>query len=138
MKPRFALDAWALLAFLQKEEPAASRVKELLELALRGDTVVFMSIINLGEVIYCIGRSKGEGQATETTDAIRRLPLTVVSVSDEAVLAAARFKMRHPISYADAFAATTAAQQGAVLLTGDPELAQLAPEIDIEELVRAA
>ena len=36
MKMRFVLDAWAILALLQKEEPAASRVKELMDGA-RGD-----------------------------------------------------------------------------------------------------
>ena len=31
MNPSFVLDAWAILALLQKEEPAASRVLQLLQ-----------------------------------------------------------------------------------------------------------
>ena len=136
MKPRFVLDAWAILAFLQKEEPAASRVKELLELAQKGEADLSISIINLGEVIYSVGKVKGEVQAAQTLNDIRRLPLTVVSASEEAVFGAVKLKMRHAISYADAFAAATAEQQGAVLVTGDPELTRLVHEIDIEALER--
>ena len=60
MKGRFVLDAWAVLALLQKEEPAASRVKRLLEDAQESNIELFISIINLGEVIYRIGKVKGE------------------------------------------------------------------------------
>ena len=42
---------------------------------------------------------------------------------DEArVVEAARIKADHPMAYADAFAAATAAFHDAVLWTGDPEL----------------
>ena len=136
MKPRFVLDAWAILALLQREEPAASRVKELLELAQNGEAELSISIINLGEVIYRVGKVKGEVQAAQTLDDIRRLPLMVVSASDDAVFGAVNLKMRHAISYADAFAAATAEQQGAVLVTGDPELIQISHLIDIEALER--
>ena len=136
MTPHFVLDAWAVLAFLQKEEPAASRVKELLELALKGDAEVSISIINLGEVIYRVGKVKGELQAGETLDSVRRLPVTVLAAGEEVVFAAVRFKTRHAISYADAFAVATAEQQDAVLVTGDPELMQLTHEIEIEALER--
>lgn len=136
MKPRFVLDAWAVLALLQKEEPAASRVKQLMEEARNGDIELFISVINLGEVFYCIGKAKGEREATETLDAIRRLTLTVVSATEEAVFRAARFKMGHTISYADAFAAATAEELDAALVTGDPELEQLEGRVQIDKLER--
>lgn len=136
MKPRFMLDAWAILALVQKEEPAASRVKQLAEEAKTSDLELFISIINLGEVYYCIGRVKGEHEAQETLDDIRRLCLTVVPATEEAALAAAKFKMRYAISYADAFAAATAEELGATLVTGDPELKQLEHRIRIEKLKR--
>jgi len=128
------LDAWAILAFLQKEEPAASRVKQLLEEAEKGNVEMFISIINLGEVAYRIGKVRGEDEAKETLDEIRHLSLTVVPATEEAVFAAARFKMRYVISYADAFAAATAVERGAVLVTGDPELQQLESRIRMEKL----
>ena len=136
MKKRCVLDAWAVLALLQKEEPAASHVKRLLEDAENGDVELFISIINLGEVVYRIGRVKGEVEAQVTLDEIRCLTLTVVPATEEAVFAAARFKMRYAISYADAFAVVTAEDLDAVLVTGDPELEQLANRIQIEKLER--
>ena len=136
MTPRLALDAWALLALLQKEEPAAARVRQLLEEAQQGEVVPFISIINLGEIVYRVGKVHGEREALETLDEIRRLPLKVMPATEAAVMSAARLKMRYPISYADAFAAATAADQDAVLVTGDPELVQLSGAIRIEKLER--
>ena len=136
MKKQFVLDAWAVLALLQKEEPAATRVKGLLEDAERGDVELFISIINFGKVIYRIGKVQGEDEAQETLDEIRRLPLTLVPATEAAVFAAVKFKMRYTISYADAFAAATAEDLGAVLVSGDPELEQLGNQIQIEKLER--
>ena len=137
MKPRFVLDAWAMLALLQGEEPAASRVRQLLESAQGGESELFISIINLGEVAYCVGRVEGEKAAWTTLDEIRRLALTVAPATDERVLSAARLKMRYAISYADAFAAALAQELGAVLVSGDPELGALRDEIVLERLERS-
>ena len=137
MSRRFVLDAWAILALLQKEEPAASRVRHLLEDTYEGEVELFLSIINLSEVIYRIGKARGEEEAWETLAQIHRLPLTVVPASEEAVFAAARFKMHHAISYADAFAVATTERFEGVLVTGDPELIQLEDRIPLEKLVRS-
>lgn len=136
MKRRFVLDAWAILALLQGEEPAASRVRELLSEADKGEIVLLISMINLGEVVYSVGRAKGESEAQDTLDEMRRLPLAVVPATEEAVLAAAHLKMQHATSYADALAASTAETEGATLVTGDPELAQLEGAIELERLER--
>jgi len=136
MKRRVVLDAWAVLALLQGEEPAASRVKQLLNSAPDGDEKISISIINLGEVLYRIGKVKGKEEAWQTLDQIRQLPLTVVPAEEGAVLAAVRFKIDYALSYADAFAAATASALDAVLLTGDPELRQLENGIQIEMLQR--
>lgn len=97
---------------------------------------LFIPVINLGEVYYRVGRTKGEAEAQRTLDELRRLQLEVVSATDERVLAAAGFKMRHAVSYADAFAATTADEFRATLVTGDPELVALQNDIQLEELSR--
>lgn len=136
MTPRFVLDAWAVLAFLQKEEPAAGRIRQLLEEAALEQTQLFISIINLSEVFYRIGKIKGEASALDTLDQIRRLRISVLPASDEAVWAAARFKMLHPISYADAFALSSAQELKATLITGDPEFIPLGHHFQIEQLHR--
>ena|SRR5947209_10607173 len=134
--PRFVLDAWALLALVQREEPAATRVEELISDAIRRRLDLFLSAINLGEVFYRIGRVRGEDEASRVWDTIRNLTMTIVPATEEAVLAAARFKMNHPISYADAFAVATTDALGATLVTGDPELVALADRIAVERLTR--
>ncbi len=136
MKPHYVLDAWAVLALLQREEPAATRVKQLLETAVQDQVALFISIINLGEVIYRIGKVKGEAEAWKTLEQLRCLPLTILPATEEAVLHAVKYKIHHPISYADAFAASTAEHLAATLLTGDPELIHLKHYVRIEELVR--
>jgi predicted nucleic acid-binding protein len=130
------MDAWALLAFIQGEEPAASRVVHLLEDAQNHTIRLYLSLINLGEVFYRIGWVKGETEADETLEELRGLPVTILPAGEEAVLSAARIKMAHPVSYADAFAAAETARLNATLVTGDPELIQLAGVIRIERLQR--
>lgn len=136
MRQRVVLDAWALLALLQAEEPAASRVKQLLDRAQEDALDLFISVINLGEVVYRIGKIKGEDEAWKTLEQMRHLPLTLVPASEEAVFAAVDFKIHHTISYADAFAAAAADELDAMLITGDPELWQLEHLFRIERLVR--
>lgn len=136
MKQHFVLDAWALLALLQAEDPAATRVKQLLNGAQKNALDLCVSVINLGEVIYRIGRVKGEDEAWKTLDQLRNLPLTVIPATEEAVFAAVDLKIHYTISYADAFAAATADELGAVLVTGDPELLQFGDRVQIERLER--
>jgi predicted nucleic acid-binding protein len=136
MKRRFVLDAWAVLALLQGEEPAAARVKQLLNAVPSGDQEILISIINLGEVLYRIGKVKGEEEAWQTLDQMGRLPLTVIPADERAAFAAARFPIHCAISYADAFAAATASELDATLVAGDPELGQLENRIQIEVLER--
>lgn len=136
MSSDFVLDAWAVLAFLQGEEPAASRVRNVIEGAQEGTARLFISIINLGEVYYRIGKLRTPKEADTVLKDLSLLPLEIISAEDDMVLAAARLKMIHILSYADAFAAVTAQQKDAILLTGDPELLALKRVVKIERLRR--
>jgi len=136
MRPHYILDAWALIALLQREEPAATRVRELLEEARAGNVALTMSLINLGEVVYRVGKTHGEETAWETLSEIQRLPLQIMPVQEDTVWAAVTWKMHHAISYADAFAVATAENLKAILLTGDPELIGLTSRVQIEQLTR--
>jgi len=136
MKPRFILDAWAILALMQAEEPAASRVRQLLEQAKADRVELFASMINVGEVTYIVGNAAGTPEAYRALDYIRSLSFRILAATDEAVLAAARNKIEHPISYADAFAVAAAQEHQATLVTGDPELLRLDGPVRIEMLSR--
>lgn len=110
------LDSWAVLRFLENNEPAASLVAALLE-----TDRPLMSWINLGEVHYVIRRASGEDNATETVRDLRDV-IEVLLPDERMVLAAARLKADHPMAYADAFGAALALSESATLWTGDPEL----------------
>lgn len=136
MSANYVLDAWAILAFLQGEEPAASRVREVIEGAQEGTTRLFASIINIGEVYYRVGKMRNQKEADSVLKDLYLLPIEVISAEDDIVLEAARLKMKYTLSYADAFAAVTAQQKDAILLTGDPELIDLKRMVKIEKLHR--
>lgn len=136
MNNRFVLDSWALIALLNKEQPASDQVEVLLQQAANGDVFLALSIINLGEIYYILGRSRGSVAANEFFTQLKRLPIQILQADEPRVLAAARLKMAHTISYADAFAAAAAVELNAALLTGDPELLQLANEVEIQALTR--
>jgi predicted nucleic acid-binding protein len=136
MSEAFVLDAWALLAFLQGEQPAATRVRQVIEAAQNHSLRLMVSIINIGEVYYRIGRKYGQKEADEVLSNLRLLPTDILPAEDEIVLAAARLKMVHVLAYADAFAAIAAQQNDATLLTGDPELLEMVDVVRIEKLSR--
>jgi len=119
------LDAWAALAFLQREGKAWVVVRRLLRRAVRGNVRLLMSVVNLGEVYYRLVQIAGQQRADERLQRFRRLPIELLPVREALALSAARIKAVHPISYADAFAIATAKTAGARLATGDPEILAL-------------
>ncbi|MGO9370888.1 MAG: type II toxin-antitoxin system VapC family toxin [Syntrophobacteraceae bacterium] len=119
-KPNFVLDSFALLAYLQAE-PASLKVKETLKLARDRDAQVFLSLINLGEIVYTVERKLGEDTSREVLQDVLTLPIEISEVTMERVLSAAHIKGKFPISYADAFAVALAQEMTATLITGDPE-----------------
>jgi len=136
MTKLLVFDAWALLAFVQNESPADLRVLEVLEQAKLGKVHAAISIINLGEIYYRIGKLHGERAADDTLADLRLLPVDIMPSDEQIVLAAARLKMKYLISYAGAFALAVTEASKAILLTGDPELIALAGHFNIEQLQR--
>lgn len=110
------LDSWAILAWLDGVEPAATVVQECFETERP-----WMSWLSLGEVAYQLERRVGYRDATSVIRQLRAA-LALDDVTADRVLVAARLKAVHPIAFADCFAAATASARGATLLTGDPEL----------------
>jgi len=122
---KLVLDSWILLAWLKKQEPGAAVMEELWEKAFRRERKLMASIINLGEVFYLTAKARDLATAERVIANLRARPLEFLSVPDALVLEAARIKARFPVSYADAFAAATAARSGCPLVTGDPEMRQI-------------
>lgn len=117
------LDSWAVLAWLDGEEPAAKIVQGAIERERPA-----MSWINLVEVQYRTTRDHGRQEADAVLAELRpQISEDLPGIS--AMREVARLKAQNPIALADCFAVALAAEQGAVLLTGDPEIIDRAKEL---------
>jgi ribonuclease VapC len=125
----YVLDSFALFAYFGNEQ-GADLVAELLERGVE-DAQINLSVINLGELMYATERERGSEEAASRLADVRRLPITLVGVTEQRVLAAARIKARHAVSYADAFAIALAQELNAAIVTGDPEFESVEEIVDI-------
>lgn len=117
----FVLDAWAILAWLKGEQPAAERVRMLLHASDRRERKPVMNIVNLGEVFYLCAKATDPAYGERVLNNLRH-SISTASAEDEVVMLAATLKSRYAISYADGFAAATAIRREGALVTGDHEL----------------
>lgn len=112
------LDSWAVLALL-RAEPSGRFVRD--RVAAERSVI---SWVNLGEVLYLERRRVGPDRADDAVAAVQDV-VDAELPGVEIVRAAAEWKARGGLSYADAFAVATAERHAAPLLTGDPELTSL-------------
>lgn len=132
---RYVLDSFALLAHLG-DEAGAARVRAVLKAASLGRAQVFVSAINLGELVYITERERGLVEAQMALNAVEQLPVQILEATRERVLAAAHIKANHALSYADAFVVAAAQEMGATILTGDPEFRTVEALVSVEWLAR--
>lgn len=119
-----------MLSWLDGDEPVAGTIDEVLDRERPA-----MSWINLVEVHYRTARDHGKEEADRTVEELRpRIAEHLPGVS--AMRAAASLKAEYPMALADCFAVALAAAEGAVLLTGDPEIVEQAGKLpcDVRDL----
>jgi PIN domain nuclease of toxin-antitoxin system len=112
------LDSWAILAWLDGEEPARSRLEEVVA------TRPVVSWVNLVEVYDRIERDHGRPDADETLRELRAV-LAPDLPGTARMIEVARLKAWAVIALGDCFAIATAAAHRLTLLTGDPEILDL-------------
>ena len=134
-KETYILDAFAFMAYFENE-PGAERVEQILEDVKSGKAHAFVSIINLGEVVYNTERKHGLTKAQDTLALIQEMPIEVLPADDQTVFAAAHIKANHPVSYADAFVIVAAQKLDGIVMTGDPEFKDVTELAKIEWLKR--
>ena len=132
--PAKVLDAWALMGWLQREDPVTARVRKMFQRAQSRRLDLAMSWINLGEVYYLLAKRHGGAHADQFLSDLPLMPFRGVVPDERTIIGAARWKSQFPISYADAFALETAKQAQAPLVTGDPELKVLAEQYPLVKL----
>ena len=121
----FVLDAWPVLEWLEARQPVVAHMRRLLDANDRRECRLSINIVNLGEVFCMSVKRRGLAHARRVVESLQARLITI-SADDELVLLAANLKARHPISYADGFAAATAILHNVPLVTGDPELRAMA------------
>lgn len=112
------LDSWAILAWLDGEEPALSRLNQLMP------SRPVVSWVNLVEVYYRVERDHGRAAAEEILRDLRA-ELTADLPGTARMIEVARLKANAAIALGDCFAVATAAAKDVTLLTGDPEIIDL-------------
>jgi predicted nucleic acid-binding protein len=130
----FVLDTFAMLAYLQGESNGV-RVRGIFQ---SGRQNVYMSLINVGEVLYITERKQGIRKAQEVLASIRQLPINLLPVDEQTIFAAAHIKANYTVSYADSFAIVAAQTVGGTLITGDPEFGAVEDIMNIEWLQKSA
>jgi predicted nucleic acid-binding protein len=124
MTGTYVLDANAVLD-LADAGPGWPRVNQLLDDALHQRTEVLVSVLNWGEVYYCLWQQRGEDKARQTLAKLSLLPFRLVTIDLLQALKAAEIKALHNIPYVDCVAAALATLQKAVLVTSDRDFEKL-------------
>jgi predicted nucleic acid-binding protein len=129
VKKKAVLDAYALVAYLTNEG-GHTRVRDMLA---SEHAAAVVNSVNIGEVFSVLARARGIRQAEHFLSVILpSLPVGIVENSLDDVIAAARIKAAHALSFADCFAAATAIKGRAPLVTGDPEFKKLGKALEID------
>ena len=133
MADRFVLDSFALMALLQ-DEPGAPQVQGLLEHAAKGGCELFMTVLNLGEVLYTVESRRGLEAAQEVLAAVDQFPIEFVDIDRSLALSSARLKSSSGVGYADCFAGALAQHLGGTIVTGDPDFHRIEDVVQIQWL----
>ena len=115
---RIVFDSQSLLKLYLGEE-GSDKVVRLLREVQEGKSKGWINVVNLTEIYYILHR-KSKGIAEEKEENLRRYGVLVVPVDPDSGLwkRAASLKAEHSMSLADAFAAATALEHRAKLVTG--------------------
>lgn len=124
MNQTYVLDANAVLNLVEAS-PGFEKVQQVLENALQSQSLLLISVLNWGEVLYVLWQRRGEEKARQTMTSLSRLPLQVVDVDLSQALRAAEIKARHKIPYVDCIAAALAMLHRATLVTSDRDFEKL-------------
>ncbi len=124
------LDTWSVVAYFE-DEPAGEQVADLIADAQEGGASLAMSVVNAGELWYLMACRSSEADANGTVVELLQLGIRLVEVDWDLARAAASFKSKRRMSYADCFAAALAQRSKADLVTGDSEFKQVEGDIRI-------
>jgi len=126
----YVLDANAVISYLEADE-GSHKVEQLLAEASRQQLLLYISVLNLGEVYYLAWRRIGEENARGAVASVSRMPIQIVAVDLQQALKAGETKARHNIPYVDCIAAALASLHQATLVTSDRDFEKLGKHFPI-------
>jgi len=115
----YILDACALIALFKREQ-GADKVRALLDEAEAGQSVIYMSIINLIEVHYGFYREFGQEKSSLILEQLYTMPIHFIDTITATVFSETiRLKAQYSFSLADAIGIATAIDFSGVFVTAD-------------------
>ena len=129
---RFVLDAWPVMEWLKDAGVVAERFDSLLAKGEAGEVELMISQITVGEIFYVTAKRYGMVEAEQLLALIEDWTVSIIEASEARVLAAARLKAAHSISYGDAFVAALSLESNAPVLTGDTDFLQLERAVGLQ------
>ncbi len=131
----YALDASAVVDYVQSG-PGSDKIEQLLAGAFRQQLLLYISVLNLGEVFYLTWQRTGEESARQTVAKLSRLPVQIIPVDLSQSLRAGQLKALHNIPYVDCIAAAVAMERNATLVTSDRHFEKLGRHFPILWITR--
>lgn len=130
----YVLDANALVRYFRRT-PGSITVYGLFEKAKSGQVRLFVSAVNLTEVLYVLAKYFRQDQALQYVE-IARSVVETMPVDDRVALDTAAVRIRYKLGLGDCFAAELAMRLGATLVTADPEFAKFGKRLKLPTLPR--
>ena len=124
------LDSWSIIAYLE-DELAGEKMEEIIADAHENGIPLMTTVVNAGEVWHIVSQEASEAEADQSIRELKQLGVEIVDADWKLAHAAAVFKSKHSMSFADCFAAALAKENKADLVTGDKEFKQVEGEVKI-------
>jgi predicted nucleic acid-binding protein len=124
----YVLDTSALLAYIENEE-GTLEIDALLQQALDGETVLYISIVSCIELFYISWQEQGQAIAIERLKLLDDLPVSQEPVDNSLTQIIGKIKATRVMSFADCCIAGLAKFKQATLVHKDPEYEQIEGQV---------
>ncbi|GHV44883.1 hypothetical protein AGMMS49546_29570 [Spirochaetia bacterium] len=119
MSDTFILDACALIALFARES-GYENVKELIQDAIDGNSIVKINQINLLEVYYHVCNVYDQNEANKAVEKIREYPIKIIiGLNEDVFKEAGRIKSKYKIPLGDSIVVAECIIGGGILVTSD-------------------
>jgi len=121
----YVLDANAVIRYFEGESgDGREKVQSLFEQSRHGNARLFMSVVNMGEVLYIFLKRIGQQRAMHYIQQLQHA-VSFIGVDTAQTIHAATLKHRYNLGYADSYAAALTIETRATLVSADPSFEKL-------------